>query len=306
MKNGPSQPDDVNVHGEIVGHADAFDPTLPPESDPSPDRATLWIPDAEGYRLELLPLLTGATESRAFGTNNWGDIVGSTRLGGDDGADVAVLWDAETLTPVNLNTEQTAALGWELRGAYDINDGGLIVGYGFLNGVFRGYFLDIASDSIWPAPLIGPATGNVATRVNEGGRVIGHAWNGEGSPWGTDPDYHLGYSWNGPDTGPLVLPSVTSNTSIAGGLNDLGATVGSSVIPTDDLFANRWVPTLWELNDQGSVVATDLQTEISSKSPYELIRAHDVNNDGWISVYGRKRHKGHYQGRALLLLPTTN
>ena len=44
--------------------------------------------------------------------------------------DRAVLWDANTLAIEELNTVATAALGWELTSAIDINDAGLIVGAG--------------------------------------------------------------------------------------------------------------------------------------------------------------------------------
>ena len=85
---------------------------------------------------------------------------------------------------------------------------------------------------------------------------------------------------------------------------DFGATVGNSVIPSDDPWDNDMVSTLWEYDAQGNVLATDLQNEISST--YSLIRSHDVNNDGWITAYGRKRVKGRYQYRALRLVPTSD
>lgn len=302
--NGWSDPVDVNVFGDIVGYAGSFDPEA--TGDPNPAQAILWIDEGSGYDDVPLPEFPGATESRAFGTNNWGTIVGSITLDADVVASVAVLWDAETLTPVDLNTDDTADLGWELLAALDISDGGLIVGHGFLNGVFRGYLLDLNSGSIWPVPLIGPATENSAKTVNESGRVIGDAWEGGGDPWGSNPDYLQGYTWNGPGSDPVPLPSTLLINSIARGLNDHGAMVGNSIIPTDERFADRFVPTLWEWDGQGNVVATDLQAEIPSKPSYTLLRGHDVNNSGWISVYGRKRFRGGYRWRALLLLPASN
>ena len=300
MKNGPSSPADVNVFGEIVGVAKTYDPEA--TGDPSPSRAVLWSDDGSGYAYTLLPLPAGASESRAMGINNWGDIVGLSWQANDPG--MAVIWVAGTREAFDLNTEATAAVGWQLFDAYDINDAGFVVGNGLLNGVFRGYMLDLATRDIWAVPLVGPETGNYARRINEVGRVIGDAWDGGGSPWNPDPDYYHAFSWNGPGTDPGVLPSLTLNTSIAGGLNDLGATVGNSVIPSDDPWDNDMVPTLWEYDDEGNVLATDLQAEISTT--HLLIRSHDVNNDGWIAAYGGKRVKGRYQYRALLLVPTSD
>lgn len=296
MKNGPSASSDVNRFGKIVGYALTYDPEA---SDDPPSRAILWTDKGSGYAYTLLPLPAGATWSRAMGINNWGDIVGMAGQG--IGYGVAVIWVAGEPEPFDLNTAATAALGWQLLGAQDINDAGLVVGMGRLDGVFRGYMLDVTTGDIWPVPLVDPETGNYACRINEVGRVIGDAWDGEGRPWNPDPDYYHAYSWNGPGTDPVALPSLTLNTSAALGLNDFGATVGFSVIPSDDPGDNEKVCTLWEFDDQGNVLATDIQEEISTK--HTLFSCHVVNNDGWIGAHGRKFVKGHYQWRALLLVP---
>jgi hypothetical protein len=182
--------------------------------------------------------------------------------------------------------------------ARDINDDNLIVGMGLLNGSKRGFVLDLDRSSIVAVPLTGSATGNVAQEINAAGQVIGTGFVSGGTGYGSNPDYYEGYSWDGPGTEPVALPPTTLNTSEAAGMNDFGATVGVSIIPTDDYTIDT-VPTLWDL-DTG---VFELQSEIPGNSPYTLIRAWDINNDGWISLYGRKKHKGAYVDPALLLIP---
>jgi hypothetical protein len=295
--NGPSSPRDVNDFGTIVGYAWAYDAALKT----SPGRGIVWTvnDDGTGYSYELLPALDGE-DSTAMGINNLGVIVGTS-------SDRAVLWDdvgtPGTLAIKDLNTGATADQGWELTSAIDINDAGLIVGTGMLGGKMRGFLLDYVSKAIFDIPLVGPADSNPSGRINAYGRVIGNAWNGTGRYYGTNPDYVVGYSWAGPLSDPVVLPPVTDNTSMPNGLNDLGATVGNSFIPTDDFFSNYSVPTLWEFDDGGQVIATDLETEIENSRSWLLSRGWDVNNAGWISVYGRKQSKGRYHWLAVLLIP---
>ena len=63
------------------------------------------------------------------------------------------------------------------------------------------------------------------------------------------------------------------------------------------------VPTLREFDELGRVVATNLTTAVENLRSWFQLRCFDVNNDGWASVYGRKRAKGSYQWRAVLLIP---
>ncbi len=296
FKNGPSSASDVNDNGIIVGRASAF------EGDPnyvgtniSPGRGIVWTFNGDSYDYELLPTLNLA-ETYANGINSIGEIVG--RSNGR-----AVYWDAITHEIVDLNTAVTEALGWELVTANDINDMGLVVGHGILAGQSRGFLLDLGSGAILTVPLIDGADANTAFRVDAGGRVVGPAWNGGGNPYGTNPDHYYGYSWEGPGHDPVILGSVTNNTSTAYGLNDLGDTTGISFIPTDEIWANDWVPTLWESDGKGSVTATELSNEVDGRTNWLLTNCIDINNDGWISSRGRKRVRGRYEWHALLLIP---
>ena len=100
-----------------------------------------------------------------------------------------------------------------------------------------------------------------------------------------------------------LLPSITNNTAHAFHLNDWGATIGNSYILDDDVFSHDAIPTLWEFNPQGDVVATDLKLAIPSKPDYELLYGGDVNNLGWLGVEAQKFAKGRYTQPALLLIP---
>jgi hypothetical protein len=79
--------------------------------------------------------------------------------------------------------------------------------------------------------------------------------------------------------------------------------VGNSYFPTDDIFGIYSAPTLWEHDDQGNVVTTNLNSQIPNKPEYTLVWGGGINNNGWIGVEGRKRSKGRYSWHALLLIP---
>jgi len=294
--NGGSSAIDVNDNGIIVGRASTFedDPNYG-GTDINPGRGIVWTPIGDGYEYELLPTLNLA-ESQANGINSVGEIVGSSDSR-------AVYWNGVTHEIDDLNTSFTQTLGWDLVEANDINNQGMVVGRGILNGTLRGFLLDLDSGAIWAVPLIGAADANNAVQVDAGGRVVGPAWNGGGNPYGTNPDYHLGYLWDGPGNDPVILGSVTNNTSAAYGLNDLGDTTGISFIPTDDFWANDWVPTLWEPDGDGNVTATELSNEVGGRTNWLLTNCVDINNQGWISARGRKRVKGNYKWHALILIP---
>jgi len=222
------------------------------------------------------------------------------------------VWDAAThaYAIVDLDFESAAAQqGWQLICAADINDDGLIVGIGTLNGILRGFLLDRATGAISPVPLDGIATSNLAFRINAFGHVVGYGWTGNGQIFGTTtPDYVRGYFWDGSDADPVVLDPVTDGVSQVRDMNDVGAAAGTTLIPgpSNDPSVNQYVPTLWEFDAQGDLSATNLRTQIPSKPAWFLWCAFDVNNDGWVSVRGRKYVKGKYYWPALLLIPSAN
>ncbi len=296
FQNGYSSVSDVNNDGILVGEASTFeDDTSYTGTDINPSRGIVWTYTGSQYEFELLPTFNLAA-SHANGINNFGEIVGSSD-------NRAVLWDPLTHDIEDLNTPLTAALGWDLWSANDINDMGLVVGHGMLEEKIRGFLLDLDSGAIWAIPLIGPADANGGRRINAFGRVVGDAWNGNGRHDGTNPDYVMGFSWEGPGHPPVILESVTNNTSLAFGLNDLGDSVGVSIIPNDDIRANNRVPTLWEPDGNGSMTALDLREEIGGYTSWLLTNCININNEGWITAQGRKRFRGRYVWRALIIVP---
>jgi probable HAF family extracellular repeat protein len=74
-----------------------------------------------------LGLLPDALDSRAYGLNNQGQIVGSSYIRSQSAAH-AFLWSEGTMT--DLNDDLPAGSGWTLRNAVGVNDAGQIVGYG--------------------------------------------------------------------------------------------------------------------------------------------------------------------------------
>jgi hypothetical protein len=290
-------PFDVNAAGMIVGRVSVFD------GNSSPGQAVVWSDSGSGYTYELLPRLANMTDSGAYGVNELGDIVGSNSKNADE-ASHAVVWDVATGAVTNLNTPATEALGWHLEAAGSINDDRLIAGVGTLGEATRGFILDYQSGAIWPVPLVGPVTSNNTQRINSNGRVIGSMWNGTGKYYGANPDYVAGYSWDLGETSPQILPPSNLNTSQAYELNDLGAAVGNTYIPTDDTFGIYSSPTLWEQDANGDVVTIDLNSQIPSRPDYLLVWGGGINNSGWIGVEGGKRIKGRYVWHhALLLIP---
>jgi hypothetical protein len=239
----------------------------------------------------------------ANGINSRGDIVGSVHT--PDG-ERAVLWDADTLTVTDLNTLFNApALGWELQWASRINDDGLIAGTGQLDGNFRGFVLDRSASQILEVPLAEPAHSNVVNQINSEGHVVGSMWDGIGDANNFNPDFYSAYLWVGAGSDPVLLASATDNTSTALGQNDRSQIVGVSLIPSDDIFDDDTVATLWEADASGVFQAINLREEIPNKPEYRLEWAWDINNDGWIGVSGRKFHKGRYSRPTLILVPNS-
>jgi probable HAF family extracellular repeat protein len=80
----------------------------------------------------------------AWAVNTSGDIVGQSPNA--SGTPHAFLWKGGVMQ--DLNDEVDPASGWVLAVAYGINDNGVIVGDGYLNGAARGFRLTISDETV--------------------------------------------------------------------------------------------------------------------------------------------------------------
>jgi RHS repeat-associated protein len=126
----------INNKGQIVGiiiiNANSF-------------HAMLW---QNGTTTDLTPGLSG--NSSASKINNYGQIVGSFYPASSPSTLHAAIWQNGVLTDLN-SVSGVSGSGWILNSATDINDKGIIVGSGTLNGVAKN-FLFAAPEFQNPVP----------------------------------------------------------------------------------------------------------------------------------------------------------
>jgi probable HAF family extracellular repeat protein len=126
----------INAAGVIVGYSTtASNQTL----------AARWTNDTSVSSLGTL----GGAWSQAWAVNTAGEIVGASANA--SGQSHAWLWKDGTLQ--DLNDLLEAGSGWTLTAAYGINDNGVIVGDGVLDGVARGFRLTLPSSDT-TAPVV--------------------------------------------------------------------------------------------------------------------------------------------------------
>ncbi len=127
----------VNDGGLIVGYGtNVSNQTL----------AARWTNDSTANTLGTL----GGAWSMAWAVNTAGDIVGASLNA--SGEQRAFLWKNGAMQ--DLNELVDPASGWLLSAAYGINDAGVIVGDGFLNGAPRGFRLTPDGSVDKTAPVI--------------------------------------------------------------------------------------------------------------------------------------------------------
>jgi probable HAF family extracellular repeat protein len=120
----------INTGGTIVGYSMTAGKLF---------HATRWRSDALADDLGTL----GGVMSMAFAVNGKGEIVGRADTGAGEAH--AFLLDDDGMT--DLNSLLPAGSGWLLQVAYGINDSGVIVGEGKLNGQPRAFRLTLAPAS---------------------------------------------------------------------------------------------------------------------------------------------------------------
>lgn len=118
----------INDSGWVAGHAQVGGGNL---------HATLWT----GSRATDLGTLDHGRNSYAYGVNNGGAVVGSSQT--SNGKSHAFLYQDGVMYDLNLLLG--GGNGWLLQSAYDINEGGQIVGSGLYNGQEHAFRLDLGS-----------------------------------------------------------------------------------------------------------------------------------------------------------------
>lgn len=113
----------INDVGQVVGDADRADGTY---------HAFLW----QSGQTQDLGTLGGPTSS-ANAISSTGRVVGESD--GPDGLSRAFIWESGVMADLNQRIDPGS--GWVLGGAYDINDYGQIVGWGYRDGYYRAFML---------------------------------------------------------------------------------------------------------------------------------------------------------------------
>lgn len=133
---GNSVAKDINNAGHIVGYTE----------EPGATRGFVWLPQSG---MLLLPPMPDATRSEAASLNDAGAIVGRSYTPGLCGTcppspQAAVLW--QDGQPLDLQPYVINGAGWELGQAIGINNDGVIVGQGTLNGQPHSWLLTPTTD----------------------------------------------------------------------------------------------------------------------------------------------------------------
>lgn len=132
----------LNDRGQVVGTSDSSSNTF---------QAVLWN-DGQAVRL---PGTEGTFESVAKDISNAGRIVGYKRAGSPFGDVTAMLWQDGQGYDMNL-LEGVAGSGWRLQAAADINEAGMIVGYGMSpDGKSHAFLLTPVPEPATAALLLG-------------------------------------------------------------------------------------------------------------------------------------------------------
>jgi probable HAF family extracellular repeat protein len=130
LGGGGAQAYDINDESQVVGTAITGSGEW---------HATIW----ENSVARDLGTLGGTPDSTAYAVNNAGLVVGNS-------AGHGFVWIHGIM--IDLNALILPGLGWELYGAYGINELGQIVGYGYLNGESHAFLLSPTGYNTAPVP----------------------------------------------------------------------------------------------------------------------------------------------------------
>ena len=246
-------------------------------------RAFSWT---SGGGLVNLGVISARTDSEAQSVNTSSEIVGMVMIfagGAPVSNRLAFLYLPLAAYTLGAGMNSLGTLGGTQSQAMDINDSGRVVG-GAQNGSgnfrpFRwntGTMTDLGTlggDSVLPD--------HRAEAVNTSGNIAGRSYTAGAA--------QRAFYWNGSMTDLGVLTGGTE--SWAFGLNDSNVVVGTSDVSSSVFRAFVWDSTNGLRN---------LNNLIPTGTGWTLIRATDINNDGFITGFGTN---GSAQNRAFLLTP---
>jgi probable HAF family extracellular repeat protein len=192
--------------------------------------------------------------SEALAVNAGGTIAGSSSRPADPFSTIAVIADAQGMTPL------AEPLAGGLSRAVDINDVGQIAGWDRIPGP-----TDRRAAVVWNAgapTVLNPLAQHLSARafsVNEQGVVVGQS-----TPDGTGGNGARAVRWDGVTA--VSLGTLGGHQSLAQGINDLGQIVGWSQLAGGSVRA-----TLWQ---SGSII------DLGSAGDYSSATA--INNKGQV------------------------
>lgn len=206
----------INEAGQIIGMSQTAAGTL------------------EGYLYQsgaMLPLGTlGGSYSDPSDINDLGQIVGESATAG--GLPHAFLWENGTM--IDLNDVLPPDSGWELYGAYFINNSGRIVGIGIYNGSFQWFVLDRGNNP--PVAVAGAdQTVNCGTSVTLDGTAstdpdgdeLSFEWSENGIVLSTESSFSTSF-----DLGVHVITLKVTDPSGASAESNVTITVQDITAPT--------------------------------------------------------------------------
>ncbi len=264
---GNSYGRDINDAGAVVGHIVGG----------SYDKATLWY---QGSIIDLGTLHSNGHESRAYGVNHFGLIVGEsndhTRI-----SEHGFIWDNGRM---DYSIEATGSRFGSYATA--VNDFGHVVGSRRRDSTGSHIACLVKDGSRTLLGSIGYWSTSLAYDINNADQIVGY----EGTPHTSSVRHGRAFTWqNGTMTD---LGTLGGDDSYAFAINEAGQIVGSSETPGGDLHATIWI----------DGTASDVNDLIPDGSGWDYItEAFDINDSGQIVGYGRL--EGGIFDRAFLLTP---
>lgn len=260
--DGISQAADVNDSGVATGYSvDAA----------NRQRAVRFV---NGQVVDI-GVLQGGTHANGNAINNAGWIVGmSQKKFGPDIHQRATLWIPGS-APQDLGT-----FGGPFAEAFGVNNNGQVVGWAWTAQWRQRAFLWSVQTGMIDLGTLGGVSAT-ATSVSDNGIVIGTSDTADG--------FSRAFKWTA--AGGMVQLPVPANAiyTIAAGVNSAGTIVGSAFLDTCEGQALIWT---------GNQVQ-DVNTLLPTGSPWHIIDAGDIDNQGRIAGTARLGNTSH----AVMLIP---